>query len=232
MRLTMIITLALCSIVLASCNHLRPVMVVSLSGSSSDTLHTIVEECATEYGYTAIYPLILDYNWSQDRGDLPVRDHHTEPIRNNINTLVARNCGDKSDLSLLVVGYSAGGVLAWNTFRRHYDDIDDFHRVALVLVEPHGSVRDDPVRGIYSEHNDLWWPGGWSTNPDFFKVYNIYQHESFLTGASFPRAYQNIRLSGDSIDHDRIERHRRTRCLIIEALNFAFMGGSWSPECR
>ncbi len=172
MRVKIIIILALCSIVLASCPAKR-VVVISLGGSSSTDIHTVVEECAREYGYI----LTLDENWLRDEGDGVASRGDAERIRDSINTLVSRNGGDKSNLSLLVVGKSAGGVLAWNTFKRHYGDIDDFHRAALVMVDPHGSVTFDGEWGTYCARQNLWWPGDWSSDTDVFRVYNIYQHK-------------------------------------------------------
>lgn len=221
MRLKLAI-LVFCFIVFTSCNGTRRVVVISLGGSSSTDIHTVVEECARGYEYI----VTLDENWLQDKGDGVASNSDAERIRDEINTLVSSNGGDKSDLSLLVVGKSAGGVLAWNTFKRHYSDIDDFHRAALVMVDPHGSVRDDGESGPYCDRQDLWWPEDWSSDTDIFRVYNIYQHEDRPTGASFPdgRVYRNIRISESGISHDNIPGHARTRELITEALNFAFAG--------
>ena len=199
-----------------------PVVVISLGGSSSTDIHTVVEECAREYGYT----LTLDGNWLKDKGNGVAGNRDARRIRDKINTLASRNGGNKSNLSLLVIGKSAGGVLAWNTFKRHYSDIDDFHRSALVLVDPHGAVRDDDRFGPYCDRQDLWWPGGWSSNAHVLRVNNIYQHRDRPTGANFPdcRVYTNIRISESGITHDNIPSHARTCEMIKSALSFAREG--------
>jgi hypothetical protein len=200
--------------------------VVSLSGASASTswdFHNVVQQCATAHGY----PLTLGSNWTQDKGDTVAGNGDAARIRDAINTLVSRQGGNKRALSLLVTGKSAGGVLAWNTFKRHFgSQIDDFHRVALVMVDPHGSVWDDGRGGAYRDDQDLWWPGNWSSDRNLLRVYNIYQQREGLTGANFPdrRVYRNIRLSGGNVNHDNIIYHDRTRELITEALSFALSG--------
>jgi hypothetical protein len=220
-KLTISIICLIITTLLCGCKSKRTV-VISLGGSSSTDIHTVVEECAREYGY----PLVLDENWLQDKGDGVAGNSDAERIRDEINTLTSGNGGDKSNLALLVVGKSAGGVLAWNTFKRHYGDIDDFHRFALVMVDPHGSVWDDGERGPYCDRQNLWWPDDWSSDSDIFRVYNIYQHEEGFTGANFPdnRVFRNIQISESGISHNNIPGHEDTRELITEALNFVFSG--------
>lgn len=220
MRLRLIIV-ALCCVALTSCNTKR-VIYITIGGSSSTDIHDVVKECAEGYGL----PLIEDENWKEDEGDGLSGNYDARRVRNKINDLVSRNGGDKSNLSLLVVGKSAGGVLAWNTFKRHYSDIDDFHRIALVLVDPHGAVRDDERGGPYTDHRNLWWPDDWSEDQDALRVYHIYQHEDWPYGADFPdsRVFESVQLSGSGIDHDEITGHSRTRELITEAMEFTFVG--------
>ena len=63
----------------------------------------------------------------------------------------------RAGLSLLVAGKSGGGVLAWNTFKRNFGShIAAFHRVALVMVDPHISVWEDDRVGTYSDDQNLW----------------------------------------------------------------------------
>jgi hypothetical protein len=127
---------------------------------------------------------------------------------------------------LLVVGKSAGGVLGWLTFYRHYNEIAGFNRAALATIDPHGSAQDGVPFRQYNKNDDLWWPGGWPSDTDVFRVYNIYQYEQGLTGASFPdpRVYENVRLSGD-VSHSNILEKGRTHELIREAISFAWLGG-------
>ena len=165
--------------------NVRTTIVVSLGGASSTDVHDVVEQCAEAYGY----PLTPGVNWSRSRGDTRADNDDAARIRDKINVLTSRNGGDKRLLSLLVVGKSAGGVLAWNTFKRHFTrQISSFHRAALVMVDPHGSVWDDGRVGPYCDSQDLWWSSDWPSNPDTFRVYNIFQHRDTLTGADFPIA--------------------------------------------
>ena len=207
---------------LGGCKAKRNVVVISLGGGSSTDIHTVVDECARGYGHT----LVFNEDWLQDKGDKVSENSDAERIRDEINTLTLNNGGDKSNLALLVVGKSAGGVLAWNTFKRHYGDLDDFHRVALIMVDPHGSIWDDRERGPFCDRQNLWWPDDWSSDNDIFRVYNIYQHKEGFTGANFPdsRVFRNIQISESGISHDNIPGHEDTRELITEALSFAFSG--------
>ncbi len=200
----------------------KRIMVISIGGSSLSDLHERVQECSREYGYV----LTQDENYIRESAGAVAYASDSERIRDAINVLVSRNGGDKSDLSLLIVGKSAGGVLAWDTFRRQYGEIDDFHRAALVLVDPHGAVYGDDRTGAYSRFKDLWWPSNWSSNTDFLRVYNIYQHRVGPTGASFPddRVYRSTQLNDDRIDHFNITSRDETSGLIKEALNFVWVG--------
>lgn len=220
-RFLLCVILLVCSSCCDDENTFR-LVVVSLHGASATDIHSVVRECAEAYGY----PLFLGDNWRKDSGDAVAGDGDAARIRDTINDLVAGNGGSKSNLSLLVVGKSAGGVLAWNTFKRHYNGVEGFSRVALVMIDPHGSVTHDGKTGPYNRYQDLWWPDGWSSDPAVLRVYNIYQHEKALTGAGFPdsRVYRNTRLSGGGVDHSSITGHERTRELIIEALAFAWSG--------
>jgi hypothetical protein len=219
LKVFLFITCVLLSIMVCGCDT-KLVLVVSLGGLSSTDIHDVVEAAAGEYGY----PLREGENWYQDQGDLFTSDGDAERISDAIDTLVSINGGDRSSLSLLVVGKSSGGVLAWNTLRHHYDDIDDFHRASLVLVDPHGNVTHDGLFGAYDEDHDLWWPGDWSSDTDIFRVYNIFQHESWITGANFPddRVFVNCQLAG--VDHDNITSNDCTSRVIYQALEYAHSG--------
>jgi hypothetical protein len=222
-NLTILIVCFMFSTFFCGCKG-KKVVVMSLKGSSSTSsnIHTAVDVCSREYGI----PLTEGQNWIKESGDGVAGNGDAERIRNKINDLVSWNGGDKSNLSLLVVGKSAGGVLAWNTFKRHYGDIDDFRRISLVLVDPHGAVWDDGQSGPYSDDQDLWWPDTWSHDTDFFRVYNVYQREEGLTGASFPgsRVYEDIQITEEGISHSNIPDNSITRELITDALTFAHIG--------
>lgn len=202
--------------------HPLNVVAVSLGGSSSTDIHGIVAAIAREEGNA----LVEGRNWVKDKGDWVAGNSDARRIRNHINNLASRNGGNKSNLSLLVVGKSAGGVLAWNTFKRHYGDLDDFARVTLVLVDPHGSVWGDGRWGPYSKRQDLWWPSSWTMNTDLLRVYDIYQYRDWPWGASFPdrRVYRNIYVNDGRVTHDNIPGHQRTRDLIRAAMDFAILG--------
>jgi len=198
--------------------EIEAVLVISLRGVLWEDIHNVVDECTEKCGYK----LKLDKNWLKDKGDMLASDGDAKRIRNKINILVSKNGGNKSKLSLLVVGKSAGGVLAWNTFKRHYGDIDDFNRAALVMVDPHGAVDNDGKFGAYQNDQDLWWPSNWSSDTNFLRVYNIWQEKGIPTGASFPdsRVYKNIKISESGISHRNISGHAQTRKLIKEAFIF------------
>jgi hypothetical protein len=219
------------SVVPFSLARAKDVIVVSIHGSSSSSvnIHSAVRNVLATAGYT----LHEGENWTKTDGPGIISDSETEDLRDIIDSLATRNGGDKSNLALLVVGKSAGGVLAWNTFRLYFDEIDEFYRIALVMVDPHGSVNGDGVGGSYRDRQDLWWPGDWSSNIDHLRVYNIYQHQRSvstdsgrlinLTGASFPdhRVYENIQLSTLGVNHSNIPDQPRTHELIREAFEFA-----------
>ncbi|MCK4794985.1 MAG: hypothetical protein KAV87_65255 [Desulfobacteraceae bacterium] len=214
-------------ICIIGCNgpQTRPVeavVVVTLGGVSSTDIHGIVDEIAREFGYN----LDIDRNWRQDKGDALADDSDAARILGSINHLVLMNGNDRSKLALLVVGKSAGGVLAWNTFRQHYESIKSFQRFALVMVDPHGSVEGDGNVGPYCARQDLWWSSSWSADRDAFRVYNVYQHKVGLTGASFPdpKVFINIQIDEDGINHTNITKHEITRLWIRNALTFAYAG--------
>ncbi|MBN2440986.1 MAG: hypothetical protein JXJ04_06560 [Spirochaetales bacterium] len=189
---------------------------VSLGGSSSTDIHPVVSGAAANEGIT-----LNTLNWKKSSGDGVCSSSDAADLKDLLATWSGLNSPPRGNLNLLVVGKSAGGVLAWNTFKRHWGTIDDFHKVAMVLVDPHGSVTDDGNVGPYCDSQSLWWPSNWSTNKSYFRVYNIYQHTSGLTGASFPSSnvYKNIKLSGD-VSHDSIPGKEDTKLLIREAVRF------------
>lgn len=152
-------------------------------------------------------------------------------IENLINSGQLRG-REKSSLSIMLVGKSAGAILIWNGLRVGYDYFRDFHRVAVVLVDPHGAAVGDGELGSYNCGQPLTWPSNWSKDTDFFRVYNIYQQlypgaGGGLTGANFPdnRVYSNIKLHGDptglfNLNHTTIPMHRISRMMIRCALRF------------
>jgi hypothetical protein len=134
---------------------------------------------------------------------------------------------EKSSLSIMLVGKSAGAILIWNGLRLGYDYFRGFHRVAVVLIDPHGSVVGDGECGSYNCGQPLTWPGNWSTDTDFLRVYNVYQQlypgaGGGLTGADFPdsRVYSNIKLYDSWLNHTNIPMHRISRRMIRCALDF------------
>jgi len=194
----------------------KKIVVVSLGGSSSTDIHGVVEDCMEAEDVQ-----LNSNNWTKDKGDGICSSSDAKRIKNKINDLADDNSGIKNNLRFLIVGKSAGGVLAWNTFKRHFGSIDDFNRVAMVLVDPHGSVTDDGNVGPYCDRQSLYWPSSWIKNKSYFRVYNIYQHSNGLTGASFPSSYvyKNIKLTGN-VSHDNIPGKPETKDLIREAIRF------------
>jgi hypothetical protein len=218
------------------------IIVVSSGGAEWKDVHDVVKEEATSFGYSLREG---DTYTTQDPGpwysflivgeEIPIASEwQAEELRTKVNALVTRNGGDKSNLSLILVGKSAGGILIWNTVRLLYNDFDDFHRLALVLIDPHGAAYGDGKVGPYCDIQDLWWPSDWSSDRDVLRVYNIYQQESgvgmsHLTGASFPdpRVVENKHLEGPDINHENITKHQKTHDLIQEAFIFASGSFDW-----
>lgn len=202
-----------------SYNSKQKTVVVSIHGASSGSnkLHGIVSDCAAAEGYI----LIDGGNWKKDSGDTKAHNSDAKRIRDRINDVAAKS-GGKSNLKLIVVGKSSGGVLAWDTFKRHWGDIDDFKKVALVMIDPHGRVEDDGMSGAYDEYDDLWWISSWIKNTAYFRVYNIYQHHDNPSGASFPSSYvyHNQKLTSSSVDHDNIPDRSETKDMIRAAFRF------------
>ncbi len=199
------------------------IIVGSVGGASDREIHDVVSVESILFGY----PLEDGVNYLQYNAAIIAiaRRREARKLRNKINALVSRNGRDKSNLSLLLVGKSAGAIQIWNLFKRHYGDFDDFHRVALVLIDPHGAAYDDGEFGAYKDSQDLWWPSNWSSDRDFFRVYNIYQRRNGPTGASFPdhRVVQNVQISESGISHTNIPEHPQTRAIIQSAFNFTCM---------
>jgi len=199
----------------------NPVVVISIGGNSTTNIHPVVESTAKKKGY----PLDLNKNWAQGKGDVKATEKDAQAIMDKINALVDKNGGQKGKLNLLVVGKSAGGVLAWDLFRLFWGELSEFHRMALVTIDPHGSVAKDKNTGPYCDRQDLWWPNNWSTDHAVLRVYNIFQHEGAgLTGASFPSShvYENTQVSGSGTDHDSITTCKETKKAVGEAMHYLF----------
>ena len=116
--------------------------------------------------------MVLGANWWQGSGDGVAGDRDAEKVLEQIQRLIGMNGNDRSRQALLLMGKSAGGVLAWNTVKRHHGHLH-FGRVALVLIDPHGAVRNDERGGAYKDTQALWWPSSWSRNAKSFRVYNV-----------------------------------------------------------
>lgn len=218
-----IIALALCGALFSAPAALggeRKVIIITIGGNTSTDIHGVVKEGAHADGHR----MNLGKTWLKTKGNEVASKKDAQAVMDKIDKLVGQNGGDKSKLALLVVGKSAGGVLAWNTFRLHYDEIDDFYRAALVMVDPHGSVKKDDEIGPYCKRQDLSWPSGWPSDKSKLKVFNIYQWEKKLTGASFPdsKVHKNIRITHDGITHSTITTDGQTKKLIKAALTYIF----------
>lgn len=131
-------------------------------------------------------------NPSEIEGEKIITSYDAMRVMNSINIVLANSffCNlSKDTRSLLLVGKSAGGMLAWNTYRLHYRDIKErFCRFALVLVDPHGAVTGDGRSGTYCSTQDLLWPPEWTDGRNVFRVYNIFEQESPSVIGDFNRA--------------------------------------------
>lgn len=191
---------------------------VTLHGASagSEALHDLVRESASEVG---IY-LVDHGNWIKDEGDAVASDDDAKRIRDKINRVADRS-GGKGNIKLVIVGKSAGGVLAWKTLRTYWSEMDDFKRISLLLIDPHGRATNDGESSAYDEYTDLTWPGSWSTDKNYFRVYNVHQKTSTVSGAAFPspNVYQDTLLTG-SVSHDNIISNEQTRSMMRSACSF------------
>ncbi|MBN2735593.1 MAG: hypothetical protein JXR70_01340 [Spirochaetales bacterium] len=189
----------------------------SFGGSSSTDIHPVVEEQVKAEGI-----VFNSNNWNKSSGDGVCSRSDADHAAGVMKDWAALNSLPRANMNLLVVGKSAGGVRAWYAFKRNFGTLDDFNKVALVFVDPHGSALGDGEVGTYSDDQSLTWPSSWSTNKSFFRVYNIYQHSNGLTGASFPSSnvYKNIKITGNSVSHDNIPGRQETKDLIREAVRF------------
>lgn len=218
MRFKRLFFLVLCFMAAYSLCHAKDIIVVSVKGASQKTIHEVVHDESRKFGYH----LREGFNYLKYETSLYVDSVQALHLRDKIISLARRDGRVISNLSLLLVGKSLGAIRVWNLLRLHYDSLDDFHRIALVLVDPHGAAADDGNSGAYKDSQDLWWPDNWSSDSDFFRVYHIYQHETGTTGANFPdsRVHWSRQLSGTGICHSSITGHQSTRLMIRSALSF------------
>ena len=96
-------------------------------------------------------------------------------------------------------GKAGGSVLAWNTFKRNFGShIAAFHRVALVMVDPHGLVWEDDGSDIFRRPEPVVARQLAIGSQGMSECTTSTSTKEGLTGANFPdsRVYRNIRLSG------------------------------------
>lgn len=203
--------------------QLEQVVAISIGGLLSDDIHPAVQVAANENGIT-LAPSV----WSRDVGGAVACAADSDRIKGEIGNLVQKNGGDKTKLALLVAGKSAGAVLAWDVFRRYYGDISGFQRMALVLVDAHGTVDGDALFGPYYVYQDLTWPDDWSTDEGVFRVYNIFQQEPGFhnpTGADLAsyHVHENCQLGAET-DHWNIVQSAATKTLLRNAFRFVETG--------
>lgn len=207
------------------------IIVVSVGGASDREIHDVVQSESQGYGYPLTRSSYLETNAPTIAIAGP---ESAEEFRNAVIRHATKGGSrNKAKLSLLLVGKSAGAIQIWNSLRLHWNNFNDFHRIAAVLIDPHGAVYGDSRTGPYCDRQDLWWPHDWPSNTDFFRVYHIYQQQQWgspdsstyinLTGADFPdgRVYRSIKLSGPDVNHTNIPMHPESRRIIRDALGFA-----------
>jgi hypothetical protein len=201
-----------------------PVLVVTIGGYLYTDIHGVVEGCLDELDYD-----LNDENWYQQETaeDIVAGTEDAWSLLGNIkyHTKVVGQ-------SLLIVGKSAGGVVAWQTLRLYWESLSIYRKVALVLVDPHGSAEDDGYAGPYYQYQDLWWPDCWSKNKNFFRVYHIFQQNDSPTGAAFPSSHvaESVNATDSlfevgvgtlvQVTHKNIPSHTSTKWLIGSAFEF------------
>jgi hypothetical protein len=115
---------------------------------------------------------------------------------------------------LLVVGKSAGGIMAW-CLARESRLIRRYPEPVIVLVDAHGAVNGDDRFGPYCKRQDLH-SEGMPSGPFF---YNIYQHNRIKTGAVFPGdCCANFLVSNPDVNHENIVGYAGTPRVIRWAI--------------
>ena len=190
-------------------------LLVSLGGSSSKDIHGVSKR--------VVKKVLVDEDekrfWHlKGKGDGICSRLDVRELRGAIT------CGDAEYNRVLMIGKSAGGVLAWNYLRYHPPE--EGQRFALVLVDAHGAVFGDDRVGPYCSRQDLWWPDCWPENQDRFRVYNVYQHSRGLTGAGFPdrRTCLSWKIRDECIGHTTIVKHPKTEEMIGMAAEWLMDG--------
>jgi len=139
---------------------------------------------------------------------------------------------------LCLVGKSAGAIQIWNLLRLHPLLFSHFHRIAAVLIDPHGAVWEDGETGSYRDSRPLTWPSTWPYNNSRFRIYHVFQHVDGPTGAPFlnrqdeicrindPRVshipsdslYESCRINDPRVSHTNIPEHPIVREMITRAI--------------
>ena len=210
-----------------------PVIVATVGGAKSGDIHRIVVEEARRASvlgdestnvWVSHRPAVIAVGGVASLSE----------FRDRIMDAAGRYNEDKSNISLVLVGKSAGAMEIWGALNRYYDEFDDFRRIAVVLVDPHGAVSGDDALGRYDSDDPLSWPASWSSDIDFLRVYHIFQRNfpgasgdvstsEGLTGAPFPnkKVCRSKEFTSNNVHHMNITRQPETREMIQDALEFA-----------
>ena len=206
--------------------YAQEIIVASVGGASDREIHDVVVEEARASGYE----LTLNNNYvKHNAATIAVGwPHRIAMFKDKIMRAAALRNEDRSNISLVLIGKSAGAMQIWAALDRYYDEFDDFRRIAIVLIDPHGAVIGDGEVGRRDSDDPLWWPGRWSSDIDFLRVYHIYQRNfpgagGGLTGAPFPdkRVCRSRELTNNSINHTNIPMQPESRRMIQDAFLFA-----------
>lgn len=228
--------------------YAEQIIVISVGGASDREIHDVVKEEASKFGYQLksaeprIIPgpiPILKKPPCADRHDCNYGTHNAAPIgvgwphrihllRDKVMFLVKKHKENKSNLSVLLIGKSAGAMQIWGALDRYYSEFRGFYRIAIVLIDPHGAVIADDKWGRYDSDDPLSWPSHWSADTDFFRVYHIFQRlhpggGGGLTGADFPdsRVFRSEELTRSGVNHTNIPEQKESRAMIQDAFIFA-----------
>lgn len=194
----------------------------TIGGVSSTDIHTVASDAIDASGVECCRTQRL-------RGSPVTTSRTIERISRGIESYWHARTLRQRDF--LLVGKSAGAVGAfYYAINNASRLLETYRRVAVVLVDAHGSVIGDCRLGPYCCHQNLEMP----TGIDGIRWYNIYQHRRPLTGAMIIHAPEqdviNVQIADDDINHSNIPQHAHVRRAIHDAIHY-LCSDIFVPQC-
>jgi len=125
------------------------------------------------------------------------------------------NAGD----NLLLVGKSMGGVKVHDITTRFFNDWKDLDKIGITIIDGHSSTIQDFFKSPHGKYRGFAWSYLWDGRMgDSLEINNVYQHNKYPEGASFPTATINLDLTGQNVDHFNITHYNE----VIELLKSSF----------